>query len=113
LRALRSRLRNDSSVIIFNNHGNLWSHKALLYPIHKMRGKAISGVSGNYLTHREIVRVADSVGLRVRRFAGCGVLGGRIARNLSEDRAVRWERFLSKTPAWRLGVNQLYIACAR
>ena len=34
LKALASRLRDETSWLIFNNHNYLWSHKLLTYPIH-------------------------------------------------------------------------------
>jgi SAM-dependent methyltransferase len=113
LQALRQRLRTKSSVIIFNNHGNLWSHKVLLYPLHRFRGRAVPGVSGNYLSHRQIQQFADKAGLLVERVAGCGVMGGRALQLSKEARRFQIESQLANCSLQRIGVNQLYVARSR
>jgi SAM-dependent methyltransferase len=110
LRALRDRLRDGSSVLVLNNHGNLWSHKAILYPVHTMRRAGRPTTSGNYLTHRQVLSLAQSAGLRAERVHGCGVFGGRLARFVPEARLLRWERALAASAVSRVGVNQTYIA---
>lgn len=110
LRALAARLRDSSSVLVFNNHGNLWSHKALLYPVHTIRRGRAPRTSGNYLTHRQITGLMAEVGLRAERVHGCGVIGGRLARWVPPTRLLRWERRLTRSRLARLGVNQIYLA---
>jgi hypothetical protein len=108
--ALRQRLRDRSSLIIFNNHGNMWSHKAILYPLHAARHGRGPKTSGNYLSHRQVTRLAKSVGLRVQRAYGCGVIGARLTRALPEEHLLRWETTLAASPLSWIAVNQMYVA---
>jgi 2-polyprenyl-3-methyl-5-hydroxy-6-metoxy-1,4-benzoquinol methylase len=110
LLALRDRLRDNSSVLVFNNHGNLWSHKALLYPMHAMRRVGRPATSGNYMTHHQVMRLMETVGLRAERVHGCGVLSARLGRFVAADRLLRWERSLATSMLSRAGVNHTYIA---
>jgi SAM-dependent methyltransferase len=112
LAALARRLRGTSSLLVVNNHGNLWSHKALLWPVHKAAGRVRPGSSGNYLSHRAVVRLVEQAGLRVERVLGCGVLGARLARLLPEARVAEWERRLAATRAAGAAVNRMYV-CRR
>lgn len=112
LAALARRLRDDSSILVVNNHGNLWSHKALLWPVHKAAGRVRPGTSGNYLSHRAVVRLLEQAGLRVERVLGCGVLGARLARQLPEARVAEWEHRLASTRAAAAAVNRMYV-CRR
>jgi SAM-dependent methyltransferase len=108
--ALRDRLRDRSSVIVFNNHGNLWSHKAVLYPVHMIRRASRPTTAGNYLTHRQVLSLAEDVGLRVQRVHGCAMFGGRLARWVPEQQVLRWERALAASSISRVGGNQIYLA---
>jgi hypothetical protein len=110
LLALRDRLRDNSSVLVFNNHGNLWSHKAILYPMHAARRAGGPVTSGNYMTHQQVMRLMDTVGLCAERAYGCGVLGARLGRFIAADRLLRWERSLAASMVSRAGVNHTYIA---
>jgi hypothetical protein len=110
LLALRDRLRDASSILIFNNHGNLWSHKAILYPVHSLGRGHQPATSGNYLTHRQIKLLMKRVGLRAERMYGCGVLGARLVRTGSPQHLLAWEQRLANSVLWRAGVNQTYVA---
>ena len=115
LRALRARLRDASSWLIFNNHGNLWSHKALLWPYHRVR-RAGSGrlPAGNYLSHSEIMEATRAAGLEAERVQGCGVLSAKMLKILPFDRLVQLEQWLAEREELsRWGVNQLYVARMR
>jgi Methyltransferase domain len=110
MQALRQRLRDKSSLIVFNNHGNIWSHKAILYPLHATRRGKRPKTSGNYMSHRQVTSLGRSVGLRVERAYGCGVIGARLARVLPKKHLIRWEAALAATSFSRIGVNQMYVA---
>jgi SAM-dependent methyltransferase len=110
LAALRERLRSDESVIIFNNHGNLWSHKALLYPTHAVRRRGRRLNCGNYLTHGQVMKIAADVGLRARRVNGCGLLGGRLVERYPSNLLIGIERRFAASEISRFAVNQLYVA---
>jgi len=111
LRALAARLRDDSSVLVFNNHGNLLSHKMFFWPFHRASrmGKAWTP-DGNYMTDGAVRELADRAGLVIDRVMGCGLLSGRGASMVGFERAVRWERALAGTWLANLGGNQMYIA---
>jgi SAM-dependent methyltransferase len=112
LAALARRLRDPSSVLVVNNHGNLWSHKALLWPVHQAAGRVRPGSSGNYLSHRAVLGLVERAGLRVEQVLGCGVLGARLARRLPGARVADWERRLAATRAVGAAVNRMYV-CRR
>ena len=112
-RALAGRLRDESSLLVFNNHGNLWSLKILVWPYHRMRS-AQKGwqPQGNYLRHTQIKRLLESAGLRIVKVIGLGFLGGKIAARLPFERSLRLERWFSAN--WfcsKFGQDQIYVAC--
>jgi SAM-dependent methyltransferase len=112
LEALVRRLRDDSSLLVFNNHGSLWSHKALLWPVHKAAGRVRPGEPGNCLSHRQVMKLIATAGLRVDRVLGCGFLGDRIAQRLPAPFVVSWERRVAASPMARATVNRMYV-CRR
>jgi SAM-dependent methyltransferase len=111
LSALKTRLRDRDSLLVFNNHGNLWSHKLLLWPYHRIRrfGKGRS-TTGNYLSHAEIIPLLQSAGLQLISVMGCGFYSAKVAGMLGGPRAEQWERRAAE-PGWRNGwcVNQMYV----
>jgi SAM-dependent methyltransferase len=112
LRALAARLKDETSILVFNNHGNLYSHKLLFWPIHKLRflGTAYSP-EANYLTNHQVCRIANQAGLQVIRIAGCGMLGGKSSRLFGNDFVARVEERLSHLRLLRpLAGNQMYVA---
>ena len=112
IKALTARLKDGSSRLIFNNHGNLFSHKLLLWPVHALRrlGKGYIP-EGNYMTHRQVLGMADEVGLEIERVAGCGLLSAKALGLLGYDRALRYERRLSRSRVLRrFCVNHMYVA---
>jgi SAM-dependent methyltransferase len=112
LRALAARLKDETSILIFNNHGNLYSHKLLFWPFHKLRfrGKSYSP-EGNYLTNRQVRKIADQAGLQITRIVGCGMLGGKSSRLLGKDLAAWVEERLSHLRFLRpFAGNQMYVA---
>jgi len=112
MRALAARLRDESSLLVFNNHGNLWSPKILLWPYYRVRSAHKSWqTQGNYLRHSQIMQLLESTGLRVVRVIGLGLLGGKIAGRMSFDRSLRLERWFSSNPfCSNFGQDQIYVA---
>ena len=112
LKALAARLRDDSSVLVFNNHGNPFSHKLPLWPYHAVRRLGGGYVpEGNYLTNRRARKLAEAAGLRIERVEGCGLLSAKSLRVLGFERVLGLERSLARYRLLRpLAVNQMYIA---
>jgi SAM-dependent methyltransferase len=109
LRSLRELLRDDESLLVVNNHSNLVSHKALLWPVHRLR-QGGNVTSGNYLTHRELVRAFHAAGLEVVARHGAGVVPARIyavAKNPGAALAV--EHRAAAAGVTRFGANQMYV----
>ncbi|MCP3902668.1 MAG: class I SAM-dependent methyltransferase [Planctomycetes bacterium] len=112
LAALAARLRDDTSVLVFNNHGNLLSHKLLLWPLHRLRrlGRG-AATEGNYLSGAAVRRLATEVGLRIERSYPSGYLSAKVLRIMSTERAARLEERLARsTLLRRFAVNQMYVA---
>ena len=96
MRQLALRLRDESSQLIFNNHGNLWSIKILAWPLHRILRKRSGWVpKGNYLRHAEIVELLDQSDLKIVRQEGVGFLGGSICNKLPSGVALMIEKALS------------------
>lgn len=111
IKALAARLKDPSSVLILNNHGNLFSHKLLMWPIHAVRrmGKGYLA-EGNYMTHGQVMKLLDACGLEVVGSVGCGFLGGRIASLVGHKRARAWENAAASSGSLkRLCVNRMYV----
>lgn len=115
LKMLASKLRDENSWLILNNHGNPFSIKLAMLPVHSLQrlGKGYQA-SGNYLTYGEVRRLADAAGLRIERVIGYGLLGGHLAAALGNERASRIEsKFLRRPMLSCLGTHQCYIASLR
>lgn len=115
LRALALRLKDESSRIIFNNHGNFWSHKLGMWPYHALRRAGRGFISeGNYMTLHDAKRLAREAGLVIDSVMGCGVLGPKAQWLIPFDPLSRLESSVSRTALARYcGVNQMYIARIR
>ena len=112
MRALARRLRDGTSRLIFNNHGNPVSHKMLVWPYHRLRriGRGYQP-EGNYMTNREARRLAHEAGLTIERSLGCGLLSGKSLKLLSYGRVLPLERRLARSRLFQpLGVHQIYVA---
>jgi len=113
IRALAARLKDETSWLVLNNHGNLWSTKLLAWPLHRLRntGKGWQP-HGNYLRHAEIKRLLGEAGLRIVRMVGLGVLGGTVCRPLAYNTALRLERWCAASNlVSRFGQDIVYVAC--
>ena len=110
--ALAKRLKDENSLLVFNNHGNIISHKLILWPIHKIKGLGKGyRTAGNYMTNKQAHQVADKAGLKIISTVGCGFLGATVGQALSTKRVAPLERLLSKIGLIRpFSVNQLYVA---
>ncbi|KAA1425352.1 class I SAM-dependent methyltransferase [Mumia zhuanghuii] len=107
LTALRRRLRDDRSILVFNNHGNVMSHRAVLYPLHHLRATEEPVTLLRDRTIREMCRQA---GLITERVEGCGLWGGRIAAAAPHGLVERSEDWFATSKLARLGSNQMYVA---
>jgi SAM-dependent methyltransferase len=112
LNALASRLRDKSSLLVINNHGNLWSHKLLLWPYHKIKRLAAGrGITGNYLRNNALTGLFRQAGLELISVSGCGFWSPKSIRLLGYDRALRWEGRCANLAAARpFCVNQMFAA---
>lgn len=111
LKALAARLRDESSFLVFNNHGYLWSYRMLAYPVYALRALEKGVSKPNYLTHRDVMRLVAQAGMHIDRVMGCGVFSGKVASMMPVDKALRLEKFAAQSfPLSRFGVNQIYVA---
>ncbi len=112
LKALAARLRDDSSLLIFNNHGNTFSHKFALWPYHGLRrGFGRHHSSGNYLANRTVYKLVRDAGLRIEQVFGAGLLGGKLSKFLPASFASSIEHTAASSRLFRpILVNQMYVA---
>lgn len=109
LRWMRSRLRDGASRAIVNNHGNLWTHKAIPHAIRRFQSRGREP-SGNVLSHREMIRLITEAGLAVESVHGMGLLGGSALKIIPFRTMERLQQALRGTPLLeRLGEDQLYV----
>ena len=112
MKALAARLRDQTSVLVFNNHGNPFSHKLPAWPYHAVRRLGKGYIKeGNYMTNRRAAKIAAASGLTIERVLGCGLLSAKSLRILGYDRAGRMEHALAQSRLLRpIAVNQMYVA---
>jgi SAM-dependent methyltransferase len=110
-RAMVARLKNRSSRLIFNNHGNPVSHRVFTLPV--QAAPLLLGPhqnEGNFMTHNSVKNLLNAVGLEIEQVYGYGLLGARISRMLGGVRARALEVSLAGRPLLGcFGVNQLYV----
>lgn len=107
---LPSFLKSSEGLMIINNHGNLLSHKLLLWPYHFLKGIGKSyTTSGNYMTHSAVVKLLDQNGLRIVKRMGAGFLSAKVLKFLPFESALRIEKNISRSFLNRLCVNQMYV----
>lgn len=112
LRWMGTKMRDDDSRLIVNNHGNLWSHKALPHAVRKIRSRG--GVTGNVMSHSAVVALATATGFDVVSVHGTGFLGGNALRLLPYSRLEALQHRLGSSAAGRrLGEDQIYVLAPR
>ena len=112
IQALARSLKDDSSILIFNNHGNLWSHKLCMWPAHKLceQGKCYTAKT-HYMSLSEAMKLAGNAGLVIDRVIGYGLLSQKARWIIPFDILLRIEaRLATTTFARHFGVNQIYVA---
>lgn len=111
-KALAARLKDDSSRLVFNNHGNLLSVKAFLWPIHRLRHLNQTYMAeGNCMTHRQVRQLLQSVGLEIESIWGSGFLSPKVARLIGLGNVAGLEKRLATKPALsRFATNVTYVA---
>jgi SAM-dependent methyltransferase len=115
MKALAARLRDKQSLLVFNNHGNLWSHKLMMWPYYRLKqmGKGRSA-TGNYLTTGELRPLLEAAGLQLNRVLPSGFYSSKSIRLAGFDRTLQWEKRATKSGLLGpLCVNQLYVASLR
>jgi predicted TPR repeat methyltransferase len=114
MQAIVSKLRDHSSIIMFNNHRNALSYKGLLRPLDRVLAHDGSyKSSGNCLSPRQVQDLTDAVGLKIRQVQGYGLLSGKIRPLVSFTRQLEWEQWLSGTRLAAFGACQLYVCTRR
>jgi SAM-dependent methyltransferase len=97
MKALAARLRDKQSLLVFNNHGNLWSHKLMMWPYYQIRriGKGRTA-TGNYLTTAQVQPLLEAAGLRLDRVLPSGFYSAKAMRLAGFERTLRWEQRAAK-----------------
>lgn len=112
LRALRKRLRDHRSRLIFNVHRSLNSYLFFHWLSHGLRAAA-GGDRWNYLSIPATVALAKRCGLRVESVAGFGFLSSHVAGLLPFATALGAERMLASVPLLNLLGSQFIVVCSR
>jgi SAM-dependent methyltransferase len=110
IKALAARLKNSESILVLTNHGNPFSYKGALWPIHRTR-QFLFGPQpfGNYLTHKQIKHLLDESGLHVVERFGCGIISPRLFKVAPSMADSIERRFGCGKLARAIGVNQIYV----
>ncbi len=111
-RRLADLLRDERSVLIFNNHINLWSYKLATWPKQRFAPSSRRGpYPPNFLTDRGIRRLARQCGLTIAKVHGLGFLSRRALPLVGYERLLATERRLAEVRALnRFGADQIYVA---
>lgn len=111
-RRLSVLLRDERSLLVFNNHINLWSYKLATWPSQRVASFAgrPSGM-GNFLTNRQVQELCSACGLTIERVYGCGFLSRRAMSLVGYDKLYGVESRLAKIMWLRhFGADQVYVA---
>jgi SAM-dependent methyltransferase len=110
IKALAARLKNSESILVLTNHGNPFSYKGAMWPIHRTR-QFLFGPQpfGNYLTHKQIKHLLDESGLRMIERFGCGIISPRLFKVAPSMADSIERRFGCGKLARAIGVNQIYV----
>jgi SAM-dependent methyltransferase len=108
MQSLARLLKNPQSRLVFSNHGNPCSYKAIAWPVHRARQFVFGRKpAGNYLTHSEVERLVEQANLKIVERFGCGVVSPKLF-NFAPATARKFERRIGGKVG-RLGVNQIYV----
>ena len=112
MKGLAARLKDESSRLIFTNHGNPWSHKLAMRSFPALRRAGRGYISeGNYMTLAQAQRLVEEAGLVIEKVMGCGVLGPTAQWIIPFERLLAIESSLGTSSLARhFGVNQMYVA---
>jgi hypothetical protein len=110
IKALAARLKNSESILVLTNHGNPFSYKGAMWPIHRTR-QFLFGPQpfGNYLTHKQIKHLLDESGLHIVERFGCGIISPRLFKVAPSMADSIERRFGCGKLARAIGVNQIYV----
>jgi SAM-dependent methyltransferase len=110
IKALAARLKNSESILVLTNHGNPFSYKGALWPIHRTR-QFLFGPQpfGNYLTHKQIKHLVDESGLHMIERFGCGIISPRLFKVAPSMADSIERRFGCGKLARAIGVDQIYV----
>jgi len=92
MRALALRLKNAESVLVFTNHGNPFSYKGAMWPVHRIK------------------QLLEQLGLHIVERFGCGIISPRffkIAPSMADSIESRFGG--GDKVARAIGVNQVYV----
>ena len=108
---LAMRLRDESSMLVLNNHGRVCSIKFASFFWEKFRAAVLRRPPRqNFLSDTELASLFFAAGLGVRRIHGYSILGGKVARLLGSPITRRIERLAAGTLFARwFGVCRVYI----
>lgn len=105
---LSKKLRNENSVLLFNMHGNVWSHRVFTKLWLRFRGKHLSAA-----TRREVIALAERHGLQVVRWYGFGVVPKVLYRIIGSTFVYDLDRILSYIPGARYISYDLIFICGQ
>lgn len=105
---LAEKLRDENSILIFNIHGNLWSHRIITKMWLRMHGKHLS-----VATQHEMAMFAQHHGLSLVRWYGFGVLPKILYRVLGAPFAHRLDFLLSHMPGSKYISYDLIFVCKK
>ena len=110
IKALAARLKNAESMLVLTNHGNPFSYKGAMWPIHRTRQLLVgSQPFGNYLTHKQIKHLLEESGLHIVERFGCGIISPRLFKAAPSVADSIERRFGGGKVARAIGVNQIYV----
>jgi len=106
---LSAQLRDSESLMIINNHGNLWSHKLFSHLARRLFSTSTT-VTGNVMSGRAFERIVEAAGLRVVSRRGFGFLGGTLAGVVGMTRMKSIQASLNRLPFIdRFAEDQIYV----
>lgn len=105
---LAGKLRDGRSELVFNIHGNLWSHRIITKVWLMTRAKRLSAS-----TKREMEQLANRHGLYVARWYGIGILPKVLYRLFGSSCMRKIDGALSRLPGARSIAYDLIFVCKK